>query len=88
MPKGHKRVGENLRTEIHVDDPAIVARGTLKQRDGCSAIVVLIWRTLGFFFPYSRQETEVIKYRYTGLLLRILRFGRGGVMNIRPLFFG
>ena len=45
-----------LRLQIYVDDPAATMRGTLQLRRRFVAIVVTVWRTMGFRLAFSKGK--------------------------------
>ena len=51
-----KKTTENVRMEVYVDDPAIVARGTTASRDRYFTVIVLVWRALGFRLAFSKAK--------------------------------
>ena len=43
-----------LRLHVYVDDPLAVIRGTEKMRNRCVAIVILVWRAMGFGLSFAK----------------------------------
>ena len=59
------------RSQVYVDDPAIVVRGTAQQRDEFVAVAVLVWRLLGFDLSFQKAQRGTTTVTWIGGLIEV-----------------
>ena len=52
--KPERQAESGLRCQTYVDDPAMVLRGTLQQRNQSVALTVLLWSSFGFLLAFKK----------------------------------